>query len=300
MESSSCGCSVTLVFAGHSSAALGWPSAPGRERMWARDWACFALSLAGGACHATTLPALVRTPTLMMQPSLDIKPFMSFPVDSSSAVGLFPNFNTVSTCYFLLCMPLPCNLFSLTAFPGRPRVVSVSKVCGWGPSLSAILWENASLGNSAHAQCVDCTNVSRDDANLLHCPVLMPCTVALPLRYSWGFMVTLLSLFLLRLHGGFTLSVVPEASRWPYPLSCPCGFKVALPSIVPVASRWLYLLLFLRLRGGFTLCCPWSTLFTCGREHNLETSSHINSFPNFHYKEKWKQQLWALAFWGPF
>ncbi|KAM7104911.1 zinc finger protein 385B isoform 3-T3 [Molossus nigricans] len=46
-------------------------------------------------CHTTTLPALVRTPTLMMQPSLDIKPFMSFPVDSSSAVGLFPNFNTM-------------------------------------------------------------------------------------------------------------------------------------------------------------------------------------------------------------
>ncbi|CAM5147502.1 unnamed protein product [Eretmochelys imbricata] len=49
----------------------------------------------GSACHTTTLPALVRTPTLMMQPSLDIKPFMSFPVDSSSAVGLFPNFNTM-------------------------------------------------------------------------------------------------------------------------------------------------------------------------------------------------------------
>nr|KAF6498689.1 zinc finger protein 385B [Rousettus aegyptiacus] len=31
----------------------------------------------------------------MMQPSLDIKPFMSFPVDSSPAVGLFPNFNTM-------------------------------------------------------------------------------------------------------------------------------------------------------------------------------------------------------------
>ncbi|XP_010008586.1 PREDICTED: zinc finger protein 385B-like, partial [Nestor notabilis] len=42
----------------------------------------------------TTLPTLVRTSTLMMQPSLDIKPFMSFPVDSSSAVGFFPNFNT--------------------------------------------------------------------------------------------------------------------------------------------------------------------------------------------------------------
>ncbi|KAM4859478.1 zinc finger protein 385B isoform 3-T4 [Thomomys bottae] len=49
---------------------------------------------AGSTCHTSTLPALVRTPTLMMQPSLDIKPFMSFPVDSSSAVGLFPNFNT--------------------------------------------------------------------------------------------------------------------------------------------------------------------------------------------------------------
>ncbi|XP_054418379.1 zinc finger protein 385B isoform X3 [Pteronotus mesoamericanus] len=48
----------------------------------------------GSTCHTTALPALVRTPALMMQPSLDIKPFMSFPVDSSSAVGLFPNFNT--------------------------------------------------------------------------------------------------------------------------------------------------------------------------------------------------------------
>ncbi|NWS31015.1 Z385B protein, partial [Polioptila caerulea] len=46
-------------------------------------------------CGTTTLPTLVRTPTLMMQPSLDIKPFMSFPVDSSSAVGFFPNFNTM-------------------------------------------------------------------------------------------------------------------------------------------------------------------------------------------------------------
>ncbi|XP_006151700.1 zinc finger protein 385B isoform X2 [Tupaia chinensis] len=50
---------------------------------------------AGSTCHTTALPALVRTPTLMVQPSLDIKPFMSFPVDSSSAVGLFPNFNTM-------------------------------------------------------------------------------------------------------------------------------------------------------------------------------------------------------------
>ncbi|KAM6461462.1 zinc finger protein 385B isoform 3-T3 [Liasis olivaceus] len=49
----------------------------------------------GSTCHSTTLPALVRTPTLVMQPSLDVKSFVSFPVDSSSAVGLFPNFNTM-------------------------------------------------------------------------------------------------------------------------------------------------------------------------------------------------------------
>ncbi|KAM5280006.1 zinc finger protein 385B isoform 1-T1 [Ctenodactylus gundi] len=49
----------------------------------------------GSTCHSSALPALVRAPTLMMQPSLDIKPFVSFPVDSSSAVGLFPNFNTM-------------------------------------------------------------------------------------------------------------------------------------------------------------------------------------------------------------
>nr|XP_028604148.1 zinc finger protein 385B isoform X4 [Podarcis muralis] len=54
----------------------------------------FAGASTGSTCHTTTLPTLVRTPTLMMQPSLDIKPFMSFPVDGSPAVGLFPNFNT--------------------------------------------------------------------------------------------------------------------------------------------------------------------------------------------------------------
>ncbi|XP_048341694.1 zinc finger protein 385B isoform X3 [Sphaerodactylus townsendi] len=56
-------------------------------------WSGF--SSRGSTCHTTTLPTLVRTPPLMMQPSLDIKPFMSFPVDGSSAVGLFPNFNTM-------------------------------------------------------------------------------------------------------------------------------------------------------------------------------------------------------------
>ncbi|XP_060683949.1 zinc finger protein 385B isoform X1 [Hemiscyllium ocellatum] len=49
----------------------------------------------GSTCHASTLPAFVRAPTLMMQPSLDIKSFIPFPMDTGSAVGLFPNFNTM-------------------------------------------------------------------------------------------------------------------------------------------------------------------------------------------------------------
>uniref|UniRef100_A0ABM5EUW9 Zinc finger protein 385B isoform X3 n=1 Tax=Pogona vitticeps TaxID=103695 RepID=A0ABM5EUW9_9SAUR len=49
----------------------------------------------GGTCHTATLPTLVRTPALVMQPPLDGKPYVSFPVDGSSTVGLFPNFNTM-------------------------------------------------------------------------------------------------------------------------------------------------------------------------------------------------------------
>ncbi|XP_066431861.1 zinc finger protein 385B isoform X2 [Eleutherodactylus coqui] len=49
----------------------------------------------GSTCHTTALPALVRTPSLMVQPSLDMKPFVSFPMENSPAVGLFPNFNTM-------------------------------------------------------------------------------------------------------------------------------------------------------------------------------------------------------------
>ncbi|XP_060784937.1 zinc finger protein 385B isoform X3 [Neoarius graeffei] len=52
-------------------------------------------SSTGSSCHSNTLPALVRTPPLMMQSSLDMKQFMSFPVDGSSPVGLFANFSTM-------------------------------------------------------------------------------------------------------------------------------------------------------------------------------------------------------------
>ncbi|XP_064183402.1 zinc finger protein 385B isoform X1 [Anguilla rostrata] len=49
----------------------------------------------GSSCHSNPLPTAVQTPSLMMQSTLDVKPFMPFPVDATSPVGLFPNFNTM-------------------------------------------------------------------------------------------------------------------------------------------------------------------------------------------------------------
>ncbi|EPY74374.1 hypothetical protein CB1_002077002 [Camelus ferus] len=47
----------------------------------------------GGTCQSPALPALVRPPAPPLQPSLDIKPFLPFPLDTAAAVNLFPNFN---------------------------------------------------------------------------------------------------------------------------------------------------------------------------------------------------------------
>ncbi|XP_032639709.1 zinc finger protein 385B isoform X1 [Chelonoidis abingdonii] len=84
----------------------------------------FASTSTGSTCHTTTLPALVRTPTLMMQPSLDIKPFMSFPVDSSSAVGLFPNFNTMDPVQKAVIN----HTFGVSIVPKKKQVISCN-VC---------------------------------------------------------------------------------------------------------------------------------------------------------------------------
>ncbi|XP_072365402.1 zinc finger protein 385D-like isoform X4 [Scyliorhinus torazame] len=47
----------------------------------------------GGTCQSNALPALIRPPVPAMQPALDVKPFLPFPLDSAAAVSLFPNFN---------------------------------------------------------------------------------------------------------------------------------------------------------------------------------------------------------------
>ncbi|KAK1173435.1 zinc finger protein 385D-like isoform X1 [Acipenser oxyrinchus oxyrinchus] len=45
----------------------------------------------GSTCQNAVLPALVRPPFPPVQPTLDLKPFLPFPLDT--AVNLFPNFN---------------------------------------------------------------------------------------------------------------------------------------------------------------------------------------------------------------
>uniref|UniRef100_A0A8D2J9D4 Zinc finger protein 385A n=1 Tax=Varanus komodoensis TaxID=61221 RepID=A0A8D2J9D4_VARKO len=45
--------------------------------------------------RAGPIPAILRPPPAMMQPPLDLKPFLSFPMEAQPAVGLFPGFNTM-------------------------------------------------------------------------------------------------------------------------------------------------------------------------------------------------------------
>ncbi|XP_052046293.1 zinc finger protein 385D [Apodemus sylvaticus] len=49
----------------------------------------------GGTCQSSALPALIHPPAPHLQPSLDIKPFLPFPLDTAAAVNLFPNFNAM-------------------------------------------------------------------------------------------------------------------------------------------------------------------------------------------------------------
>ncbi|XP_066571810.1 zinc finger protein 385D isoform X3 [Amia ocellicauda] len=49
----------------------------------------------GSTCQNAVLPALVRPPLPTMQPSLDMKPFLPFPLDTASAINLFPNFSAM-------------------------------------------------------------------------------------------------------------------------------------------------------------------------------------------------------------
>ncbi|XP_042698177.1 zinc finger protein 385A isoform X5 [Chrysemys picta bellii] len=49
----------------------------------------------GSLSRAAPLPAMLRAPPAMIQPPLDIKHFLPFPMEAQPAVGLFPGFSTV-------------------------------------------------------------------------------------------------------------------------------------------------------------------------------------------------------------
>uniref|UniRef100_A0A4W3J274 C2H2-type domain-containing protein n=1 Tax=Callorhinchus milii TaxID=7868 RepID=A0A4W3J274_CALMI len=49
----------------------------------------------GSACQSNALSALMRPAVPAMQPALDVKPFLPFPLDTAAAVSLFPNFNAM-------------------------------------------------------------------------------------------------------------------------------------------------------------------------------------------------------------
>uniref|UniRef100_A0A8C8H768 Zinc finger protein 385B n=1 Tax=Oncorhynchus tshawytscha TaxID=74940 RepID=A0A8C8H768_ONCTS len=72
------------------------------------------------AFHSSCLPALVRNPPVMMQSTLDMKSFMSFPVDTTSAVGLFPNFNTMDPVQKAVIN----HTFGVSIAPKRKQVIS--------------------------------------------------------------------------------------------------------------------------------------------------------------------------------
>ncbi|XP_036396606.1 zinc finger protein 385B-like isoform X2 [Megalops cyprinoides] len=76
----------------------------------------------GSSCHSSTLPGLVRTPSLMMQSTLEMKPFMSFPVEATSPVGLFPNFNTMDPVQKAVIN----HTFGVSIPPKKKQVISCS------------------------------------------------------------------------------------------------------------------------------------------------------------------------------
>lgn len=55
---------------------------------------------AGNSCQNGLVPALVRPNVSAVPPSLGMKHFLPFPLDTAAAVRLFPGFNAVSLCLF--------------------------------------------------------------------------------------------------------------------------------------------------------------------------------------------------------
>ncbi|MED6263166.1 hypothetical protein CHARACLAT_001631 [Characodon lateralis] len=57
----------------------------------------------GNTCQNGLMPTLVRPTLPAVQNSLGIKQFLPIPLDTASAVSLFPGLNTVSLIFISLC-----------------------------------------------------------------------------------------------------------------------------------------------------------------------------------------------------
>lgn len=82
----------------------------------------FALPPAGNTCQNGLMPALVRPTLPAVQTSLAMKQFLPIPLDTASAVSLFPGFNTVSVILISLCHVIGLLVFRFSLTPAKVTV----------------------------------------------------------------------------------------------------------------------------------------------------------------------------------
>lgn len=82
----------------------------------------FALPPAGNTCQNGLMPALVRPTLPAVQTSLAMKQFLPIPLDTASAVSLFPGFNTVSVILISLCHVISLLVFRFSLTPAKVTV----------------------------------------------------------------------------------------------------------------------------------------------------------------------------------
>lgn len=113
---------ATLLIMGTSArehCVLGW----GSQAQSSYSTECF-LCPSGSLSRAGPLPLLRQPP--IMQPPMDLKQILPFPLEPAPTLGLFSNYSTVST----VCLPCPTPLSPLTpsvppCCPSKPNSVSL-------------------------------------------------------------------------------------------------------------------------------------------------------------------------------
>uniref|UniRef100_G3NBK0 C2H2-type domain-containing protein n=1 Tax=Gasterosteus aculeatus TaxID=69293 RepID=G3NBK0_GASAC len=76
------------------------------------------------SCEMQTRPLLVQSPDMLLLSGLQMKPFLPFPVETSSPVGIFPNFNTMDPVQKAVIN----HTFGVSLVPKKKQVISCN-VC---------------------------------------------------------------------------------------------------------------------------------------------------------------------------